>query len=105
VFRITEGVEGAQILIIIDGQLLGEYVLVAENYCTQALTSGKAISIILRDVSVIDDGGRNMLRRLARRGVRLHGTGLYTSHIVKTLQGAADACDTGRLCPTGTTNS
>jgi hypothetical protein len=104
-FRITDAIEGAQTLVIIDGQLLGEYVLVAENYCTQALTSGKAISIVLRDVSVIDDRGRNMLRRLARRGVRLHGTGLYTSHIVKTLQEAPDTCDGARLRPTGTTDS
>jgi hypothetical protein len=101
-FRISEAIEGAQTLVIIDGQLLGEYVLVADNYCTQALTSGKAISIVLRDVSVIDDRGRNMLRRLARRGVRLQGTGLYTSHIVKTLQDAAGACDSARLRPTGT---
>ena len=104
-FRITESLQGAEILVVIDGHLLGEYVLVAENYCMQALNSGKAISIVLRDVSVVDDAGRNMLRRLARRGVRLHGTGLYTSHMVKTLQQAADTCDGIRLRPTGTSNS
>jgi hypothetical protein len=104
-FRITESIQGAETLVFIDGHLLGEYLLVAENYCTQALTSGKAISVVLRDVSVIDDGGRNLLLRLARKGVRLRGTGLYTSHIVKTLQEAADACDGACLRPTGTTDS
>ena len=83
--------EGAQTLVIIDGQLLGDYVLAAENYCSLALASGKTISIVLQDVSVIDDGARNMLRGLVRRGVRLHGTGLYTSHIVKVLQEGVDA--------------
>ncbi|HET8546617.1 MAG TPA: hypothetical protein VFL57_01360 [Bryobacteraceae bacterium] len=104
-FRITERIQGAQTLVIIDGQLRGEYAQVAENYCMQALRSGKVISIVLREVSVIDDGGRNMLRTLAGRGVTLHGTGLYTSHLVKTLQKGADTCDSARLRPTGTTDS
>jgi hypothetical protein len=86
IFKITESNEGAQTLVIIDGQLLGESVITAENYCIQALASGKAISLVLRDVSVIDDSGRRMLHRLAQCGVRLHGMGLYTSHIVKTLR-------------------
>jgi hypothetical protein len=63
---------------------------------------GREISIVLRDVPRIDDGGLNMLRRLVRCGVRLHGNGVYASHMVKTLQPVVDASDDSYLFPTGT---
>jgi hypothetical protein len=91
ILRISEDKTSVQTLIIFDGQLRGECVPVAEDYCTEALALGKKISIVLRNVPGIDDGGLNMLRRFVRRGVRLHGTGLYASHMVKTLQQAVDA--------------
>jgi hypothetical protein len=49
------------------------------------------MSLFLRDVSAIDEAGRNLLRRLSERGVRLLASGVYTSHLVKSLQGAEAA--------------
>ncbi|MCE5310934.1 MAG: hypothetical protein LLG20_25105 [Acidobacteriales bacterium] len=44
--------------------------------------------MFLRDVSVIDAAGRDLLRRLVGQGVRLLGSGVYTSHLVKSLRDA-----------------
>lgn len=70
----------------IDGQLLGDYVRLAEEYCSKALSSGKPLCVYLRNVSAIDQAGREFLSRLAARGIRLLASGVYTSHVVKTLK-------------------
>jgi hypothetical protein len=75
----------------IDGQLVGEYVHVAEACCSQALSGGTPVSVFLRDVSAIDEAGRKLLRSLALKGVRLLASGIYTSQLVKTLQRDGDA--------------
>jgi hypothetical protein len=75
----------------IDGELLGGDIRPVEDCCSQALDSGKPLCVFLRDVSVIDDAGRNLLRRLAEHGVRLLASGVCTSHLVKSLQRPGNA--------------
>ena len=70
---------------MIEGELRGDFVLVAEECCAQALAENPSICVVLKQVSVIDDRGFDMLRRLALRGVALRGTGLYTEYLVKSL--------------------
>ena len=78
-------------VVYIDGQLAGDYVQIAGAFCSQALSSGKPVRVFLRDVSAIDEAGRNLLRGLAEHGVRLLASGVYTSHLVKCLQRAGIA--------------
>ncbi|MEN6605112.1 MAG: hypothetical protein ABFD86_22110 [Bryobacteraceae bacterium] len=59
-----------------------------EECCLKALLSGRPLRVFLRDVSVIDAAGRDLLRRLVGQGVRLLGSGVYTSHLVKSLRDA-----------------
>lgn len=59
---------------------------IAETCCNQAMSLGKRVHVSLRDVSVVDEAGFAMLRRLAASGCALHGRGLYTSHIVQMLR-------------------
>ncbi len=73
-------------MVNIDGQLLGDSVQVAEDYCRQALAAGKHVRVHLRDVSDIDDRGRDFLLSLARQGVVLDASGVYTSHLVKSVR-------------------
>lgn len=73
-------------MVTIDGQLLAEFVGIAENCCREALASGQPVCVSLRDVTGIDDAGRDLLCRLAERGVRLRASGIYTSHLVRMLQ-------------------
>jgi len=44
--------------------------------------AGKPVDLVLRDVTAVDEAGRAFLRRLAEKGVRLFGNGVYTSYLV-----------------------
>lgn len=70
----------------IDGQFVGDYVRLVEDCCSQALSGGTRVSLFLRDVSAIDEAGRNLLSRLAGLGVPLLASGVYMSHLIKSLQ-------------------
>jgi hypothetical protein len=89
IFRIDQVDGQRRSLVIIEGKLAGEYVGVAEACCTQALASGKRLVVFLRDVTTIDEAGRSLLCRLAARGVRLRGSGVYTSYLLRELTRAA----------------
>ncbi len=91
IFRVSQTKDRFGTVVNIDGQLVGDYVRVAMDYCSQALASGTPVSLFLRDVSAIDEAGRKLLRSLAERGVRLLASGVYTSHLVKGLQRASHA--------------
>jgi hypothetical protein len=85
-FRLTEAKDRFGTVINIDGQLAGDCVQVIEDCCSHALSSGTPVSLFLRDVSVVDEAGRDLLSRLADQGVRLLASGIYTSHLVENLQ-------------------
>lgn len=89
IFRIDQVDGRSRSLVIIEGELAGEYVGVADVCCTQALTSGKRLLVLVRDVTTIDEAGRSLLCRLAARGVRLRGSGVYTSYLLRELTRAA----------------
>jgi hypothetical protein len=85
--RVTKSRERGRTTFTIDGQLSGAYIHVVEISCNQALSQsqGRAITVFLRDVLTIDESGRALLARLASKGVRLLGVGVYTSYIVREL--------------------
>lgn len=87
-FRVSKVEEQSRTVITIEGQLSGDYIAVVETCCDQAISTGKWVHLFLRDVSTIDEGGRALLRRLAAKGVRLLGSGVYTSYLVQTLKTA-----------------
>lgn len=91
IFRIDQHEDRTGSLVMIEGDLAGEYVSVAEACCAQALASGKGLVVFLRDVTAIDEAGRSLLCRLAARGVRLRGSGVYTSYLLRELTRAARA--------------
>jgi hypothetical protein len=76
----------------IEGELYADCVPVVEECCLQALAAGRPVCLFLRDVSMIDQAGENLLRRIAAKGVRLEASGVYMSHLVKTLMRAAAKC-------------
>jgi hypothetical protein len=90
-FRVSQTKDRFGTVVNIDGQLVGDSVQLVEDCCSQVLASGAPVALFLRDVSAIDEAGRNLLRRLSERGVRLLASGVYTSHLVKTLQRSRDA--------------
>jgi ABC-type transporter Mla MlaB component len=83
--RVSKAEEPSSTVVTVDGQLSGDSIAVVETCCDQAISTGKAVHLFLRDVSTVDQAGRALLCRLAARGVRLLATGIYTSYLVRTL--------------------
>ena len=78
--------EAASTTITVDGKLSGDWVEPVETCCIQAISRGKPVCLYLRDVATIDERGRAMLRDLARKGVGLRASGVYSSYIVDAIQ-------------------
>ena len=87
--RVWRTEEASRTTITVDGQLSADSIAVVEACCSQAESNGKPIRLFLRDVTSVDEAGRTLLSHLAARGIRLSGTGVYTSYLVKTLNSAA----------------
>src|SRR5471030_1256969 len=66
---------------------------------------GKAVELFLRDVSTIDAQGRTLLRGLARKGVRLRASGVYSSYVVGEIQSESAAHAAVPQDPTGNRQS
>ena len=84
--RIMMADGSTQTTITLDGQLSADSVESVETCCKQAKSQGKRVRLFLRDVSLISEEGRELLRRLAANGVGLKASGLYTSYMVKLIQ-------------------
>ena len=86
VFRLDKTAEGTSIKLILNGQLSGDCIAAIETSCDEAIGNGKGVELVLHDVPSVDEAGRSLLRRLAAKGVRLIGKGVYTSYIVQSLE-------------------
>ena len=89
--RISQKEGRFRTVVRIDGRLTGEYVGLAADCCRRALELGKPVHLLLKDVSALDDAGRELLRSLAGRGVRLHASGVYLSYLIRTIQRSVEA--------------
>jgi len=84
-FRVSKAEERSSTIVTIDGELSGDPIEIVESCCDQALSAGKPVHLVLRDVSTVDQAGRALLSRLAAKGVRLLANGVYTSYLVRAL--------------------
>ena len=85
-FRLEETHGRLRTVISIDGRLAGEYVPLVERACLRALEAGRKIEVFLRQVTAVDEAGRDLLRRLAQRGVELRALGLYMPAMLRRLR-------------------
>jgi|ERR1039457_1663037 hypothetical protein len=85
-FRINQAVTPSRTIIYIDGQLTKEYAQLAEQYCSESLATGKRLEVVLRDVSEVDEAGRNFLRQLAARGIPVHAKGVYMRYLLNCIR-------------------
>jgi hypothetical protein len=84
-YWVSKAEERSRTIITVDGQLSGESIEVLESCCVQAVSNGKPVHLFLRDVLTVDQAGRTLLCRLAARGIRLLGSGVYTSYLVRAV--------------------
>jgi hypothetical protein len=89
-FRIIRVDHPRHILITMEGRLAGDYVGTAESACGEALSANIPVKILLNNVMEIDARGRDFLRRLLMKRVRLHALGIYSRYIVRTLRKSSD---------------
>ena len=87
--RIQTSTDSQGVRIVIDGQLAGDDMLQIEASLRSAVDPHKPVSLFLRDVSHIDDAGRSLLSRLARNGVKLTASGVYSSFVVDEIRRGA----------------
>ncbi|HEU0138106.1 MAG TPA: hypothetical protein VFQ79_00265 [Bryobacteraceae bacterium] len=90
-FHVGRTEEQSGTVITIDGKLSHDCIEFVETYCSQEISTGKPVALFLRDLTIIDEAGRALLRRLTAKGVRLLASGVYTSYIVQGLIPTKDA--------------
>jgi hypothetical protein len=95
--RVSQEEEPIRTVITVDGRLCGDCVEFMEACCNQALLRGKPVELFLRDVSTVDAAARNLLCRLAAKGIHLLGRGVYTSYLLRRIKAAANAGDSQEL--------
>ncbi len=84
--RVMTADELASTTITVDGKLAAEFVDLVEICCIQAISKSKPVLLYLRDVCLIDERGRALLRKLSERGVGLKASGVYSSYVVDEIQ-------------------
>ena len=84
--RVITADEAASTTVTVDGRLADDFVELVEVSCIQAISRLKPVLLYLRDVSLIDERGRALLRKLADQGVGLKASGVYSSYIVDEIQ-------------------
>ena len=89
--RVIKSEEPTRSIVTVDGHLSGDHIAVVEHCCHQAESNGKAVELVLRDVTIVDQVGCSLLSRLAARGVRLIAGGVYTSYLVESLHANGSA--------------
>jgi hypothetical protein len=87
--RMITAREAKAITITVGGRLEGEYVEALDTSVKQVIAQGRPVSLFLRDVSSIDDSARELLGRLAAKGVHLSAAGVYNSYIVAQISASA----------------
>ena len=71
-------------VVTIDGQLSADCITVVETCCSEAASDGKSVHLHLRDITAVDEAGKDLLRRLLANGVCLVASGVYTSYLVQS---------------------
>jgi hypothetical protein len=84
--RVTTADGPACTTVTVDGRLAADYTDLVDICCVQAISKQKPVLLYLRDVSLIDERGRALLRKLAHDGVSLKASGVYSSYIVDEIQ-------------------
>ena len=85
-FRLSQSQNPLRTTIRIYGALVGEYARLAEQCCLQALAAGKRVHILLKQVTAVDESGRQLLLDWVRRGIRLRAFDLYCKELLKVIR-------------------
>jgi hypothetical protein len=85
--RITVHEDGGQCRLELAGKLGGPWVAETENVWLSASCSGKEIEVDVREVTGVDDAGRELLAAMHNTGARLIAKGLWMTAVVEEIIG------------------
>jgi len=85
--RITLHQDGSQVCLELAGRLYGPWVSETENAWRSVLGSGKEVAIDMREVTGVDDAGRQLLAAMHRAGAHLIVQGLWMTAVVDEITG------------------
>jgi ABC-type transporter Mla MlaB component len=97
VFRVDKESDERRTHLSIAGSVSAECADLLESSCEQALLEGRAVDLVLKDVTTIDEAGYALLHRLALKGVRLSANGLYHSYLVESIRQRIGSDNGGKL--------
>ena len=86
VLHLSQSEGRSHVTIQLNGGLVGEYARLAEQCCLEALAAGKRVQVLLRQVTAVDEAGRQLLSSLMGRGVRLRAVDLYCKELLKAIR-------------------
>jgi hypothetical protein len=84
-FRITRTDFPKHILLVIEGQLVGEDLGVIEKACMEALSTHASAIFLFKEITEVDANGRAFLRRLMKTNARIRALGIYSRYLVRRL--------------------
>jgi hypothetical protein len=84
-FRLTRTDYPKHIMLVVEGQLVGENLEAIESACEEALSTKAQVTVFLKDITGIDAKGQAFLKRLATTNARLRALGIYSRYLVRRL--------------------
>jgi len=91
VFRLDKELGERRARLTFDGEISTECIESLERCCEEEFRDGRAVDLILRDITGVDEAGQALLRRLAARGVCLFANGVYVSYLLDNIRGNVGA--------------
>lgn len=85
--RITVHEDGAQCRLELAGKLGGPWVAETENVWLSAPCSGREIEVDMREVTGVDDAGRELLSAMHHAGARLIAEGVWMTALIEEIIG------------------
>lgn len=85
--RITLHEEGGQCRLELAGKLGGPWVAETENVWLSAPCSGKEVEVDMRQVTGVDDAGRELLAAMHRAGACFTAKGLAMTELIEEITG------------------
>ena len=85
--RITIHEEGGQCRLELAGKLVGPWVAETRNVWLSAPCSGKELEVDMREVTGVDDAGRELLSAMHHAGARLIAKGVWMTALIEEIIG------------------
>jgi anti-anti-sigma regulatory factor len=85
--KITTDLDGKRANLELEGRLAGPWVQELRDCWQEAISADGQINVVLKQVTFIDDAGRQLLAEMHRRGAVLVAEGCMTKAIVEAIIG------------------